>query len=211
MPAAIDLTGQIYGRLEVKELVSRGKKRIWKCVCSCGNNLALATERLRSGNTKSCGCLKRDRTIERNYRHGLTKTSEYNSWQSMKQRCLNPNNGDYRHYGGRGIEVCERWSDFKNFLEDMGRKPNAHSTIERIDNAKGYEPSNCIWSTQKAQCNNKRSNHYLEYQCETYTMKELAELTGINYSTLRERINNRKMTPEEAVHSPYGRWPKKDS
>jgi hypothetical protein len=91
-------------------------------------------------------------------KHGMNKTPEWNAWVNMRQRCLNPNHTNYKHYGGRGIKVCERWLDFDNFLADMGRKPDPELTLERIDNSKGYEPANCKWATMKEQSNNTRRN-----------------------------------------------------
>lgn len=88
-------------------------------------------------------------------RHGLTGSPTYNTWASMKQRCLNPNSPKYRLYGGRGITICDRWLKFENFLADMGERPPG-LTLDRIDNDGDYEPGNCRWATSTQQIANRR-------------------------------------------------------
>lgn len=135
-----------------------------KCICDCGNQWEGLLNHIRNGNTKSCGCQNDDkRKLPKLIKHGHksinNRTSEYNAWDSMKQRCLNVNNCSYKHYGGRGIKVCDRWLEsFNNFLEDMGIKPSIEYSIDRINVNGNYEPSNCRWSTPKQQANNRRNN-----------------------------------------------------
>lgn len=88
--------------------------------------------------------------------HGNWRTPEYRSWEGMKQRCLNKNAKGYKNYGGRGIKVCGRWMEFKNFLEDMGKKPKGKHSIDRINNEGNYEPLNCRWATDIEQASNQR-------------------------------------------------------
>lgn len=149
------LVGQKFGRLTVLTVIGN----YTRCQCTCGTITLPRTYRLYSGHTQSCGCFGQSRA----YRHGDTssvgprRTPEYGVWENMRARCLRPQNKDYKHYGGRGIMVCDRWRhSYTNFLADMGRRPTAKHTIERKDNSKGYTPENCIWATMHAQHLNKR-------------------------------------------------------
>jgi len=165
MPAAINLIGHKYGRLTVIEegdrlRVSRRKVlRRWVCVCDCGNTSILSTGNIRSGNSKSCGCLNLELIAERGRRlnrtHGYRNTSIYHTWSSMVQRCTNPKAQAWRNYGGRGISVCERWLKFENFLADMGERP-AGLDLDRINNDGNYELGNCRWTTRSVNIKNTR-------------------------------------------------------
>lgn len=116
----------------------------------------------------------------------------------MRQRCTNPKNQDWEHYGGRGIRVCERWENFDNFLADMGKKPRGKS-IDRRDTDGDYEPGNCLWATQREQCRNKRNNRVIEWRGQKRTMTEWAELSGRKHATqwLYRRLT--KYTLDEAM------------
>lgn len=160
MARASDLTGEVFGRLKVLRLVScKGdKSRKWECLCSCGKYAYPTTTGLNTGNTKSCGCLKEEVLLERNKIHSMCHTDEYNIWRDMKKRCKDKNNPIY---GGKGISVCNEWEDFLVFYNDMGAKPGTKSSLERVDNSKGYCKSNCIWadrSTQSAHRNRQKNN-----------------------------------------------------
>jgi hypothetical protein len=115
------------------------------------------------------------------------KLPEYLSWNSMRQRCCNPNALNYENYGGRGIEVCERWQLFENFVADMGKRPENHS-LDRIDNDKGYEPGNCRWATRKEQSSNTRRCRFHEWNGEMCTMARLAEIAGLSRPTMFKRL-----------------------
>ena len=155
--------GTRFGRLKVlKNLIDfkRRKCRHTKCycLCDCGNMTSAWANELRSGHTKSCGCLRVDLGKARRT-HGLSRTSEYVAWYNMIRRCTDPNVKQWKDYGGRGITVCQRWlKSFPNFIKDMGSKPSPELTLERFFNYEGYKPSNCVWETRKNQIRNRRNS-----------------------------------------------------
>ena len=154
----LNLVGQRYGRLKVvaPAAVDKWGSRLWLCECSCGGRITTHAHSLRSGDTGSCGCLRRETTIKRSTTHGGSHTKEYRVWERMRIRCNNPNRADYERYGGRGIKVCARWMEsFSNFLADMGTVP-AGKSLDRINNDGDYEPSNCRWATASEQNRNRR-------------------------------------------------------
>lgn len=178
-----------FGRLTVTSKAD--KPRHWVCLCACGNTSIVRADHLRAGITSSCGCAASEQIILRNIasaKHRLCDTRTYKSWQSMRTRCLNKRSDQYPDYGARGITVCSRWESFEAFLEDMGERPDGHS-IDRIDNDKGYEKSNCRWATMRDQENNKRNNVLLEFKGRNMTIAEWSRETGIRYHTIMQRHN----------------------
>lgn len=157
----LNLAGSKFGRLEVLHATfeKRGRRSsvIWNCVCECGStNVLVATAELRRGQTKSCGCLRRETAKLQETIHGKAKTQMYGLWNAMKQRCCNPNSDRFKYYGARGITVCDEWkNDFQQFLADVGVKP-AGKSLDRIDNNGPYAPWNVRWADQRQQQANQR-------------------------------------------------------
>lgn len=157
MSKKIDVkTGDRYGRLTiVRELPSRNGYRYVECLCDCGNYANTKLTFLRIGQSKSCGCLRKENVGVTSHNDSHNKL--YKVWTSMKQRCLNSKNQAYTYYGGRGITICSEWLNytaFKNWAYDKGYADNL--TIDRIDNNGNYTPGNCRWVTMAVQCTNKR-------------------------------------------------------
>lgn len=184
----LDITGERFGMLVAK--AHEGDRRgqaMWRCVCDCGANCLKQLGNLRSGHTTSCGCKRATETATRKTRHGLYGTPTYKSWQSMLVRCTNKENHKYASYGGRGIQVCERWKSFENFLADMGARPRG-STLGRIDNDGNYDPANCEWQSAIAQGRNKRNTRTYCLDGIQGTLREHCERLGLKQATVRSRI-----------------------
>lgn len=172
--------GEAFGRLTVLSDGGRGLYGAeYHCVCECGTVKSLPTTRLLNGTTRSCGCLRREMTGTRSTRHGHSQRPEYAIWAGMLARCFNPRLRAWRHYGGRGIVVCERWRElFENFLADMGPRPSPKHSIDRIDNDGDYGPGNCRWATRNEQARNVSRNRLVAHNGETKTVAEWFELHG---------------------------------
>ncbi len=168
----------------------------WRCLCKCGTERIVEDRHLKNPhNTTSCGCYRRSLAVEigrASITHGesytTAHTAEYQVWSRMWRRIRNPKDRRYSRYGGRGIQVCDRWLSYENFLADMGRRPSSDHQIERKDNDGDYEPDNCFWATRIQQARNKSNNRLITHQKVTRCLAEWAELLGIKAGTLRARL-----------------------
>jgi len=203
MPKLIDLAGMKFGRLVALKIAERRKGAVlWECVCDCGNKTSVSSYNLRHGRTKSCGCFGqevRSRNGRANFKHGKSNSSEYGSWSAMLQRCNNKNNNAYNYYGGRGIKVCKRWSNFENFLKDMGVKPTKKHQIDRKNNKGNYELANCMWSTPRINSNNRNNTLFIDHNGDKRSIAYLARKYKLNYGTLIYRLK-KGVEIEEALH-----------
>jgi len=188
----LDLIGQKFGRLTVLRKIKTNRIK-WECICTCGKTKTIAPESLLRGHTKSCGCLLSETSTKTHTLHGGRKdgkyTPEYRVWSGMKNRCNNPNSEHWLSYGGRGINICDRWvNSFENFLEDMGKKPFKTAQIDRINNDLGYFKENCKWSTPKENSRNKRDSVYILHNGVTLHVKDWQDNIGIASTTIKARI-----------------------
>jgi len=157
VPPLRDLTGQKFGRLTVQwpAGISKHGHVHWLCLCACKQIVVVNRTSLRSGDAKSCGCLRRELQTTHGHTPGHTKSPEFRSWEHMVHRCTNPNSSRWKYYGGAGVEVSPRWRNFENFLADMGPRPLG-TTLGRFGDIGNYKPGNCVWMTQAEQVANRR-------------------------------------------------------
>lgn len=212
MPKFKDLFGQRFGRLFIDDhSVKVNGVTMWPCICDCGNRKLVSTKNLcrKINATRSCGCIAKQMASSMRgeksptYKHGNAvngKRTRLNAiYSGMMQRCYNKKNKSFKHYGGRGIKVCERWKrSFVLFALDMGNPPKGMS-LDRIENDKDYCPENCKWSTQKEQTRNTRANVMVKWHGKEMCLSELAEFLGINYFSLHSRYCRQGMTLKESV------------
>ncbi|CAK7030495.1 MAG: hypothetical protein ENTA_03295 [Enterocloster clostridioformis] len=202
-----NLQGQRFGRLTVIEYAGKDKncRALWKCKCDCGNETTVSSLLLLQNKTQSCGCLHTEQLKARSTKHGQRHTRLYRIWMHMKYRCSPAAKGIHRRrYYEKGIRVCEDWEksfiDFYNWAMLEGYTDDL--TIDRIDNNGDYEPSNCRWITQKAQCSNRETNQLFEYDGKVQTIMQWADEYGINYEKLRKRLIYSNWDIEKALTTP---------
>jgi len=176
-----NLSNKKFGRLLAVQISKRIKNKgaFWTCLCDCGKKTEVLSKYLSNNHVKSCGCIKTS------FKHGKSASLTYRVWVGMRNRCLNPNNKDYKNYGGRGIKVCDRWKKFENFIEDMEEKPKNFS-LDRRNNDGNYSPENCRWATHKEQLSNRRSYKLGKIIEDSYTIfikSVVEELSSKNNST----------------------------
>ncbi|WP_417444603.1 hypothetical protein [Joostella sp.] len=210
----MEMIGKKFNRLTIISFIGidNYRNKVWKCVCVCGNYTKASTTSLKKGNTKSCGCLQKEKAAMtgRNIlkTHGLsknadgTKTRLFRIWSGMKTRCNNSRVVEYPRYGGKGVEVCASWMNYENFHKwsiNNGYKNNL--SIDRIDVDGNYEPSNCRWVTDKIQCRNRTSSRLLTFKGDTKTLSEFAEEFNISIQALHNRLK-RGWSLEESLTIP---------
>lgn len=190
MARTIDLTGQRFGMWTVVKFHEiRDGQAYWLCKCDCGKTSYVRGGSLRRGVSKGCGCTREEHRVKGLIKHGGYGTRLYRIWGDMKARCFNPNAISYPNYGGKGITICDEWLTFPPFRDwAMSHGYDDALTVDRIDNSKGYSPSNCRWATVTEQANNRRTSHFVTYNGETLTLIQWARKLNVSYSLLFQRV-----------------------
>jgi hypothetical protein len=203
---------QLINKVIYKEEAGKDKTglRLCKFLCYCGKEFISRLGDVKRNKVESCGCYNKKRIKETHTTHGHTvgigASPEYVTWSSIIRRCERKDIPEYKHYGGRGISICKEWRDsFEQFYKDMGNRPGPEYSIDRIDVNGNYEPCNCRWATTKEQARNKRNNIIIEYKGEKKPLIEWAEIKGIKYNVLRDRLQRDKWSIKEALETPKGR------
>jgi hypothetical protein len=186
--------GMVFNRLTFVRFVENPV--LAEFLCSCGTEKTMHFANVTSGKSKSCGCFSDEMRRKISTTHGMSKTPTYKSWTHMRERCFNPGDKRFKHYGGRGITVCPEWkNDFSIFLRDMGVKPEK-MTLDRIDNNGNYEPGNCRWASNKEQSNNRSNNTFVKFNGEHVRIREVASKFGLTYGGMRHRIHSKTYSKE---------------
>lgn len=191
---AIARVGERHGMLVITEFLGSNKHRraIFKCVCDCGGEVSKESGLLRGDS--HCGCKTKERLSAAKFKHGHSprggKSSINSIWSAMKKRCSNPNNRDYKWYGGKGVSVCERWLSFDNFLADMGDGYFEGATIDRIDPDGNYDPSNCRWITHKENVSRSAVSKW-ESMSDSQRAEAISVLRAGRYADKAEKRNGK--------------------
>ena len=196
-----DLTNQKFNRLTVLKLAPKHKNKIaWLCRCDCGKTIIVLASNLTNNRTRSCGCLKMEKLLQRSTIHNQRHTKIYEVWKTLKQRCFNPTNISYKNYGGRGITICEDWkNNFSSFYEwSMKNGYKEGLSIDRIDNNGNYCPENCRWTDRKTQANNTRTNHFITFRNQTKTIAEWSRHFNLPYSNIFAKLQKNNYDGEKA-------------
>lgn len=190
----MDLTNTRFGRLVAMTETTKGARKAWVCRCDCGVTVVKAQVDLRAGDTRSCGCLKRELRAARNTTHGATDTAAYKKWRGMWARVRS---SSYKNRCYAEVSVCAEWGSFERFLADMGEPPDGYS-LDRIDNNKGYCKSNCRWVPLSTQAKNTRRLRIHD----GVHISELARRAGLKPDVVFDRINKLGWTVDRALHTP---------
>ncbi len=193
----IDLCDKKFNALLVKRYIKGSSPPVWDCLCDCGVRVTIQGNNLKSGHTKSCGCLQKVGKKT----HGKSYHPLYHIWHNMHDRCTNPKNNRWGRYGGRGIKVCDGWEDITQFLKDMGPRPEGYS-LERKNLNGDYTPSNCKWASSIEQASNKSNNVRLTVDGVTDTLAGWSRRTGIPSSTINKRVLALNWSHKKAVTTP---------
>lgn len=200
-----DLTGKTFGRLAVirRHPENRYGRTTWECLCICGTPKIVPYSSLVNDSTHSCGCLQRELLSNRKTTHGLKKHPLYGHWLDMRNRCNNPKFEGYMNYGGRGIQVCERWNSFQNFYDDTISGFVTGLSLDRYPDVNAnYGPGNFRWATHYEQSINRRNTVLIEFQGEMRTTSDIGRLTGLSRSMIEYRMKKRGMTLQQAIETP---------
>ena len=194
-----------YGSIvAIKPVGKIGKSIAWLYQCDCGEQGVARSSSL-PAKTRCAKCA-REQQAQKITIHGETinpkRSSLYNTWLSIRQRCNNPKHLSYKDYGGRGIKLCERWNSFDMFKLDVGEKPAPHMQINRIDNNGNYEPGNVEWATPSQNSNNRRSSRLIEYKGKAMTLRAWCDELGLSYPLMKQRMV-KKWDVEIAFTTPY--------
>lgn len=196
-----DYIGAKFNRLTILRYwgtTPKGAKKVL-CECECGKQTIAVFSRVKSGETKSCGCLREERKIKAKTTHGMSNSPTYETWASMKARCNNQNAANYYNYGGKGIRVCDRWNNsFESFVEDMGERPIG-SSIDRINPFGNYEPTNCRWATPKQQARNRTNNVFVKFRDKVYLEADFVNKFHISHGCVQDILKAGKYKGEDIL------------
>lgn len=196
--------GSRYGRLVSTGTYRTGNdRREYLFLCDCGEVKWVGGVFVVRGSVQSCGCLSRDQSADRcsaRSTHGMSSHPLMGVWNAMISRCTNPLNKAYKRYGGRGIEVCDRWRRFEDFFEDVCDLWFIGSNMDRINNGEDYSPGNVRFVSPKENQRNRTNNRLVTIDGVTKCAAEWAESFGINPNLFRQRIDRDGLSPIEALH-----------